>query len=77
VDVAKYISRGLLDNVNLLRDCDATFLDSLSILLRETTILPDTYIFHVNDVSRELFFVSGGAVELTVEALVDGEETEV
>jgi hypothetical protein len=77
VDVAKHISRGLLDNVQLLRDCDATFLDSLSILLRENTTLPDTYVFHVNDVSRELYFVNNGAVELTIESIVEGEETEV
>lgn len=71
--MAKYISRTLLDQVALFHECNSGFLDSLSVLLREATILPDTYVFHVNDVSRELYIVNSGAVELTTESYQEGE----
>jgi len=76
VDVAKYISRSLLDSVGLFFECDHSFLDSVSVLLRESTVLPDTYVFHVNDMSRELYIINTGAIELTTEAQDEGERVE-
>eukprot|EP00803_Ostreobium_quekettii_P006934 evm.model.scf_4193.1 EVM.evm.TU.scf_4193.1 scf_4193:508-1443(+) len=74
VDVAKYMSRNLISLVSIFRGCNDRFLDSLSVLLHEVTVPPDNYLFRLNDVSREMYIVSGGVIEKTID---DGERGEV
>ncbi len=33
----------------------------------QVNLSPDTYLYRMNDVSRELYIVAGGAVELLIE----------
>ncbi|KAK3266381.1 hypothetical protein CYMTET_24987 [Cymbomonas tetramitiformis] len=73
VDVAKYICRSQLDNVDMFTMCKPNFLDGISVMLRETTFPPETYIYHVNQVSREMYILSSGLVELTTKTEADGE----
>ncbi|KAK3251424.1 hypothetical protein CYMTET_39234 [Cymbomonas tetramitiformis] len=65
VDVAKHISRALLDNIKMFQSCSSNFLDGLSVMLRETNNPPETYIYNVQDVSREMYILNSGTVELT------------
>eukprot|EP00854_Cymbomonas_tetramitiformis_P001692 gene1692-2347_t len=65
VEVAHHISRKLLDTIQIFQSCSSHFLDSLSVSLREVTWLPETYIYRVNDVSREMYIINKGNVELT------------
>ena len=67
VEVASCISRGLVESVSVFRDCHASFLDSLSVLLREASFSPEVYIYLTNEVSRELYLVAQGSVELTTQ----------
>ena len=73
VEVAKHMSRSLISLVQIFDGCDDNFLDSLSVLLHEINMPPDSYLFRMNDVSRELYIVAAGMVEL----LVEGDEGEV
>ncbi|GMH51011.1 hypothetical protein TrST_g8567 [Triparma strigata] len=64
VEVAHYISRGLLNGVNALKDCNPNFLDSLSTVLREETIAPSNYIFEMNDNCKTLYILSFGELRI-------------
>ena len=72
VEVSSYLSRDLIASCIAFRDSDDIFLDSMAVLLREVNMTSDQYLYRVNEVSRELFIVSAGIVELTVENVVDG-----
>ncbi|KAK9811376.1 hypothetical protein WJX72_002779 [[Myrmecia] bisecta] len=76
VDVAKHMSRSLISLVHIFEGCNNNFLDSLSVLLHEVSLSPDSYVFRTNDVSRELYIIASGAVELRVEHEVQGETVE-
>ncbi|KAL3159544.1 hypothetical protein ABBQ38_009960 [Trebouxia sp. C0009 RCD-2024] len=67
VEVGRYMSRSLISVVHIFEGCNDNFLDSLSILLHEVNLSPDSYLYRMNDVSRELYIVAGGAVELLIE----------
>ena len=67
VQVARHVSRPLLRGVALFQGCSEPFLDSLSVVLKETVFPPDTFLYHVNEVARELYIVSSGSVEIVVE----------
>ena len=64
VEVAHYISRGLLNGVNSLKDCNHNFLDSLSTALREETIAPNNFIFEMNDTCKNLNILSFGQLRI-------------
>ena len=72
VEVASYLSRDLIACCSAFKDIDEIFLDSMAVLLREVNMSSDQYLYRVNEVSRELFIISSGIVELTVENMVDG-----
>jgi CRP-like cAMP-binding protein len=57
------------------QDSGDIFLDSMAVLLREVNMSSDQYLYRVNEVSRELYVVSSGVVELTVEDTVNGGDT--
>ena len=60
VDVAKNVSRAVLGTISIFYGCTDQFLDSMAVLLRESTINPSTYMYRVNDVSTELYIISSG-----------------
>lgn len=72
VEVSSYLSRDLIASCTAFRDSDDIFLDSMAVLLREVNMSSDQYLYRVNEVSRELFIISAGIVELTVENAMDG-----
>jgi ankyrin repeat protein len=72
VEVSSYLSRDLIASCIAFRDSDDIFLDSMAVLLREVNMSSDQYLYRVNEVSRELFIISAGIVELTVENVVEG-----
>lgn len=53
--------------------CSANAEESHNVLLlvhycnTQVNLSPDTYLYRMNDVSRELYIVAGGAVELLIE----------
>ena len=67
VQVARHVSRPLLRNVVLFEGCADVFLDALSVVMKETRFPPDTILFHLNEVPRELHIVSSGSIELFAE----------
>ncbi|KAK9831937.1 hypothetical protein WJX81_001333 [Elliptochloris bilobata] len=67
VEVAKHMSRGLLALVPIFAGCSSPFLDSLSVLLHEVSMPPDTLLFRSGDPANELYIVAGGAVDLRFE----------
>ena len=72
VEVSSYLSRDLIASCIAFRDSDDIFLDSMAVLLREVNMSSDQYLYRVNEVSRELFIISAGIVELTVENVMEG-----
>ena len=72
VEVSSYLSRDLIASCIAFRDSDDIFLDSMAVLLREVNMSSDQYLYRVNEVSRELFIISSGFVELTVENVIEG-----
>lgn len=74
VEVAKHMSRGLLSQISAFADCEPQFLDSVSVLLREVNVSPDSYLFRVNDVPQELNIIAAGVIEITVDSLDEGEK---
>ena len=72
VEVSSYLSRDLIASCIAFRDSDDIFLDSMAVLLREVNMSSDQYLYRVNEVSRELFIISAGIVEMTVENVLDG-----
>lgn len=72
--MAKKICRTLVSNTNVFSGCNDNFLDALSVLCRETTVPPENVIFMVNELTKELYIVAKGAVELVSEAGDAGDE---
>lgn len=72
VEVARNLTRGLLTSVTAFQNTDDRFLDLVSVILRETVISPDEYLFHANEVSNMLYIVAAGTVEIC--STVDDEE---
>ena len=56
-----------LDDVLLLHNCNPAFLDSLSVLLRETSFSKDSIIFRQNEVASEMHIIVTGSVERRIE----------
>eukprot|EP00854_Cymbomonas_tetramitiformis_P004787 gene4787-5854_t len=75
VDVARHSTRALLENLTMFKTCSTNFLDGISVMLRENTILPEVHIFRVNEVTREMYIIISGCVELTTTP--PGEDVEV
>ena len=67
VDVARYISRGLVQESATFHSCSDNFLDMLSTVLTETTMQPGTTLFRIQDISKVLQIVATGEVELLLE----------
>lgn len=76
VEVARNLTRGLLTSVAAFQNTDERFLDLVSVILRETVISPDEYLFHANEVSNTLYIVAAGTVEITATADDDDELVE-
>lgn len=77
VEVSKHITQELLDGVPMFSNCSTNFLDSLSVLLRESRFSPHQYIFKTNEVAREMYFIFSGSVDRLIEiqgapTVVDG-----
>ncbi|XRB15351.1 hypothetical protein RI054_10g51910 [Pseudoscourfieldia marina] len=54
------------------------FLDALSVVLKETRFPPDTVLYYVNEVPRELHIVSSGSIEIFAEVEnAQGEVSEI
>lgn len=68
VEVAKHMSRELIGLVEIFDGCNSNFLDSISVLLHEINIPPDNVLFRANEVSRELYIVASGMMQLLVES---------
>ncbi|GMH40854.1 hypothetical protein BSKO_08758 [Bryopsis sp. KO-2023] len=49
IEVARYISWELLTETRIFRQCNENFLASVSVLVREVNINPDTYLFRENE----------------------------
>ncbi|XRB09682.1 potassium channel skor [Pycnococcus provasolii] len=78
VQVARHVSRPLLRNVALFQGCSEVFLDALSVVLKETRFPPDTVLYYVNEVPRELHIVSSGSIEIFAEVEnAQGEMSEI
>ncbi|KAK9861698.1 hypothetical protein WJX84_004552 [Apatococcus fuscideae] len=68
VEVAKHMSRELIGLVEIFDGCNSNFLDSISVLLHEVNIAPDNVLFRANEVSRELYIIASGMMQLLVES---------
>ena len=66
VEVARNVSRALLGRVAAFRGCGDAFLDRLAVQLREEAAPPETYLYRVNEMARELFIVAAGYVDICV-----------
>eukprot|EP00736_Rhodelphis_marinus_P010665 Rmarinus@m.2341 len=66
VEVAREIYRSVLEKSSLFSGCSEHFLDSVSVLLSETTIPVDNYVFRVGELCKEMFFLRSGKVEIVV-----------
>ncbi|KAK3284500.1 hypothetical protein CYMTET_7856 [Cymbomonas tetramitiformis] len=66
VEVLRSMHRGLISSVRLFEGCSDSFLDSVCVILRNSTFIPGEYIFQVNDMSTELPIIVSGSVELLV-----------
>ena len=62
------MSRELIGLVEIFDGCNSNFLDSISVLLHEVNIAPDNVLFRANEVSRELYIVASGMMQLLVES---------
>ena len=62
VEVARHTCFGLLKNVSAFKDCNQNFMDSISTVLVETNVKPDTYVFRVNELSSDFYIVASGMV---------------
>eukprot|EP00736_Rhodelphis_marinus_P008001 Rmarinus@m.3149 len=65
VEVAKVISRSALERLSLFNGCSENFLDSVSVLLRESTFPAEQYIFRCNEACTDLYIVTRGEVDIT------------
>jgi len=72
VEVSSYLSRDLIGSCMVFKDSDDIFLDSMAVLLREVNMSSDQYLYRVNEISKEIFLISSGILELTVENVVEG-----
>jgi hypothetical protein len=68
IEISTHTNRALVGELSLLRGCSETFVDRLSSLLRERTVEPETFLFRAGDVSKELFVIDAGLVELFYDA---------
>jgi CRP-like cAMP-binding protein len=72
IQVAECISRDMLDDIPLFKDCSDVFLDSVSVMLREGQYSPGEVVFRTGEISRHLYIISSGSVERAIE--IEGEE---
>uniref|UniRef100_A0A061S8T2 Potassium channel skor-like n=1 Tax=Tetraselmis sp. GSL018 TaxID=582737 RepID=A0A061S8T2_9CHLO len=47
----------------MLADCSSNFIDALCIILKETALTRESYVFHHNEIIDKLFLVSQGEIE--------------
>eukprot|EP00741_Cyanophora_paradoxa_P015539 tig00020902_g15000.t1 len=73
VQVSRQVSRPLIASNRTFADCDDNFVDSLSVLLQEQTLLPKTQVFRRGDLSHTLYFVASGVVRPPTPPLPWGE----
>jgi len=67
IQVAECISRDMLDDIPLFKDCTPVFLDSLAVLLRESQHAPGEVLFRTNEVAKDLYIIVSGAAERWIE----------
>ena len=64
VQIARFMSRSYLGNVELFSGTSEIFLDDVCVLLREVSFSPEEVLFLAGHVSTEMFFVVSGSVEV-------------
>ncbi|KAJ8613654.1 hypothetical protein CTAYLR_003139 [Chrysophaeum taylorii] len=64
IEVASHISRGLIEQSRSFKNTGTNFLDQLSTMLGEVTVLPETVLFRRSDQAKTLYLVSSGRVDL-------------
>ena len=67
VQIARFMSRSYLGNVELFSGTSEIFLDDVCVLLREVSFSPEDVLFLAGHVSTEMFFVVSGSVEEVTE----------
>ena len=51
---------------SMLGDCDAEFLRSLMVCLREAVLMPAEQFARIRDIGREVGFIQSGMCEITI-----------
>lgn len=64
IEVASYTSRNLIRDGHCFQHVGDNFLDTLSTVLQESTMPPETVLFRCSDQAKTLFLVSSGRVDL-------------
>jgi len=68
VELASFVSRKLVTGIQLFSGCSEHYFDSVCVLLREISFVPEEVVFSAGEVCKEIFLVVSGAVQS-----VDGE----
>lgn len=67
IEVASYTSRNLIKDGHCFQHVGDNFLDTLSTMLQESTMPPETVLFRCSDQAKTLYLVSSGRVDLVDE----------
>jgi CRP-like cAMP-binding protein len=67
VDVAKFTNFNLLTSVHAFKSCNQNFLESVSTVLKEDIIKPNSFIFRVNEPSMNFYVIASGTVQIISE----------
>ena len=63
-EIVSHINASLLQRVPLFRQCSPRFLSAIILKLRNLVCLPGDFLFREGDMSRELYFIRHGSVEV-------------
>merc|ERR1719502_133576 len=68
VEVAHNICRALVGELQVFKNCNEYFLDTLSTMLQEQNLSPGFFCFRKGEISRNLYIIAGGSVELIMQS---------
>ena len=76
-DICLYINKEIVEKVPFFKDCDRNCLKAIITQLKPIVSSPGEYIIQEGDLGKEMYFISGGSVEIivkgkTVAILKDG-----
>ena len=66
-EILSHINSSLLQRVPLFRECSPRFLDAIILQLRPVVCLPGDYIFREGDMSRDMYFIRHGRVQVVMD----------